>query len=142
MVIADGVVWVNTRDGPVSIDAQTLTVSEPITLDGCGNVLGMADGSLWVGVGRRTVRIDPVEREVEVILDVGPIDGAPFLATGGGAVWRPLTTSTIARIDTATNSVTEILDLRRRGQVAGFAVGHGSLWAGDYGGRDVLRIEQ
>ena len=57
-------------------------------------------------------------------------------------MWRPLTTSTIARIDTATNAVTEILDLGRSGQVAGFAVGHGSLWAGDYAGRSVLRIDQ
>ena len=142
MVIADGLVWVNTCGGPVSIDTQTLTVSEPVALSGCGNALGMADGSLWVGVGRRTARIDPVNRRVEVILDVGPIDGAPFVATGDGGVWRPLSTSRIARIDTATNTVTQILDLGRTGQVAGFAVGHGSLWAGDYGGRDVLRIEQ
>ena len=143
IVIADGLVWVNTCSGPVSIDPQTLTVSEPIALDGCGNSIGFSDGSLWVGLpGPRTARIDPGDREVEVILDIGPVDDAPFLATADGAVWRPLTTSTIARIDTATNTVSEILDLDRGGQVAGFAVGHGSLWAGDYSGRSVLRIDQ
>ena len=143
IVIADGLVWVNTCGGPVSIDPQTLTVSEPVALDGCGNSIGFSDGSLWVGLpGQRTARIDPVDREVEVILDVGPADDAPFLATADGAVWRPLTTSRIARIDTATNTVTEILDLDRSGQVAGFAVGHGSLWAGEHGERSVLRIDQ
>ena len=142
MVIADGLVWVNTCGGPVSIDPQTLAVSEPIALDGCASQIGFADGSLWVGLtGRQTARIDPVDREVEVILDVGPVDEAPGLATGDGAVWRPLTTSTVARIDTATNAVTEVLDLDRSGQPAGLAVGHGSLWAGDYGGRSVLRID-
>ena len=143
MAIADGLVWVNTCSGPVSIDPQTLTVREPIALDGCGNSIGFSDGSLWVGLpGPRTARIDPGDREVEVILDIGPVDDAPFLATADGAVWRPLTTSTIARIDTATNTVSEILDLDRGGQIAGFAVGHGSLWAGDYSGRSVLRIDQ
>lgn len=142
-VIAGGLVWVNTCHGVVSIDQQTLAVSDPIALDGCGTAIGFADGSLWVGLtGQRTARIDPIERDVEVILDVGPTDDAPFMATGGGAVWRPLTTSTIARIDTSTNTVTEILDLGRSEQVAGFAVGHGSLWAGDYARRSVLRIDR
>ena len=142
MVIVGGLVWVNTCGGPVSIDPQTLAVSEPIALDGCGNAIGMADGSLWVGLaGGRTARVDPVEREVEVILDIGPFDDAPFLATGDGAMWRGLTTSTIARIDTATNAVTEVLDLGRSGQAAGVAVGRGSLWAGDWARLSVLRID-
>lgn len=143
MVIAGDMVWVNTCSGPVSIDPRTLRVSAPVALDGCGNTIGFTDGSLWVGIpGRRTARIDPVDREVQVILDIGPIDDAPFLTTGDGAVWRSLTTSTIARLDTATDTVIEVLDLGRGGQVAGFAVGHGSLWAGDYGRRSVLRIDQ
>ena len=143
IVVVDGQVWVNTCRGPVSIDPQSLAVSDPIPLAGCANSIGYTDRSLWVGLpGRRTARIDPIDREVEAILDVGPIDDAPFLATGDDAVWRPLTTRTIARIDTATNAVTEILDLGRSGQVAGFAVGHDSLWAGDYAGRSVLRIDQ
>ncbi|MGI9031754.1 MAG: Vgb family protein [Ilumatobacteraceae bacterium] len=143
MVVTGGLVWANTCGGPVSIDPQTLAVSDPIALDGCASDIGFADGSLWVGLaGRRTARIDPVAREVEVILDVGPVDEAPGLATGSGAVWRPLTTSTIARIDTATNAVTEVLDLGRIGQPAGLVIGNGSLWAGDYGRRTVLRIDQ
>ncbi len=91
MVIADGLVRVNTCGGPVSIDPQTLAVSEPIALDGCaGHPIGFADGSLWVGLtGRRTARIDPVDREVEVILDVGPVDEAPGLATGDGRCGSP-----------------------------------------------------
>jgi len=143
VIMAGGLVWVNTCSGPVSIDPETLTVSEPIALDGCAAEIGFADGSLWVGLaGQRTARIDPVGRQVEVILDVGPVDEAPGLAVSDGAVWRPLTTSTIARIDTATNAVTEILDLGRGGQPAGLVVGHGSLWAGNYAHRSVLRIDR
>lgn len=143
MVVGGGLIWVNTCDGLVSIDPQTLTVSEPIALDGCGIAVGYTDGSVWVGLpGQRTARVDPVNRQVEAILEVGPADDAPFLATAEGAVWRPLTTATVARIDTATNTVTEILDLGRSGQVAGFAVGHGSLWAGDYRTQLVYRIDQ
>ena len=53
----------------------------------------------------------------------------------------PVTTGTVARIDTATNTVTDILDLGRTGQAAGLGVGHGSLWAGDYNQTTVLRID-
>jgi len=142
IAVAGGLVWANTCRGVVSIDQETLAVSDPIALDGCADAIGFADGSLWVAVaGQRTVRVDPVSRQVEAILDVGPIDGAELLATGDGAVWRPLTTATMARIDTATNTVTEVIDLERGGQVAGFAVGHGSLWAGDFARRNVLRID-
>jgi streptogramin lyase len=97
MVIADGLVWVNTCRGPLSIDPQTLAVSDPVALDDCGNSIGLSGGSLWVGLpDQRTARIDPVNRTVEAVLDVGPADDPPFLATDG-AVWRPLTTSTHAR---------------------------------------------
>ena len=34
---------------------------------------------------------------------------------GDGSVWVPVTTATVARIDTATNTVTEIIDLGRTG---------------------------
>lgn len=147
LVVGDGTVWALTCDtvtgsGLVSIDSQTLAVSEPIELDDCGSSIGLVDESLWVGLGGRTARVDPTNRRIETILDIGPSDGAPFLTTSDGAVWRPLTTDLIARIDTATNTVVEILDLGRSGQVAGFAVGHGSLWAGDYARRSVLRIDQ
>jgi len=148
LVVADDAIWGLTCDpvtggGLVSIDSRTLTVSDPIELDGCGSSIGFADESVWVGLpGGRTARVDPTDRQVEAILDVGPDDGAPFLTTSNGAVWRPLNTSTVARIDTESNTVTEVLDLGRSGQVAGFAVGHDSLWAGDYGRQTVLRIDQ
>ena len=67
--------------------------------------------------------------------------GHPSMATGDDAVWVPLTTGTVARIDTATNTVTEILDLGRTGQAAGLSVGHETLWAGDYRHHTVLRID-
>ena len=63
------------------------------------------------------------------------------MAAGDGAVWVPVTTATVARIDTATNTVTDILDLGRTGQAAGLSVGHESLWAGDFGQATVLRID-
>ena len=126
----------------VSVDEQTLAVSEPIGLDGCAGTLGFTDESLWVAMdGKRTVRVDPAARAVTAVVEVGPDDGAPFMATGDGAVWVPLTTATVARIDTATNTVTEILDLGRTGQTAGLGVGHESLWAGDCGHHTVLRID-
>ena len=80
-------------------------------------------------------------RAVTAVVEVGPADGAPFMATGDGAVWVPMTTATVARIDTATNTVTEILDLGRTGQTAGLGVGHQSLWAGDWGHQTALRID-
>ena len=63
------------------------------------------------------------------------------MATGDGSVWVPVTTATVARIDTATNTVTEIIDLGRTGQAAGLSVGHDSLWTGDYNPTTVLRID-
>jgi len=148
LVADDGGLWALTCDpvaggGLVSIDSQTLTVSDPVELDDCANSIGFVDESVWVGLpGGRTARVDPTDRTVEAILDVGPEDDAEFLTTSDGAIWRPLTTSIMARIDTASNAVTEILDLGRSGQVAGFAVGHGSLWAGDYGHQTILRIDE
>ena len=142
-VIADGTVWVSLCEGGVvSVDEQTLAVSEPIALDGCAGTLGFTDESLWVALDdQRTVRVDPAAGVVTAVVEIGPEDGAPFMATGDGAVWVPVTTATVARIDTATNTVTEILDLGRTGQAAGLSVGHESLWAGDYGHHTVLRID-
>ncbi len=142
-MIADGKVWVSSCEGGVvSIDEQTLAVSEPIPLDGCAGTLGFTDESLWVALDdQRTVRVDPVSGAVTAVVEIGPTDGAPFMATGDGAVWVPVTTGTVARIDTATNTVTDILDLGRTGQAAGLSVGHGSLWAGDYNQTTVLRID-
>ena len=142
-IVADGKVWVSSCEGGVvSVDEQTLAVSEPIGLDGCVGTLGFTDDSLWVALeGQRTVRVDPVTGAVAAVVEIGPTDGAPFMATGDGAVWVPVTTGTVARIDTATNTVTDIVDLGRTGQAAGLGVGHGSLWAGDYNQTTVLRID-
>ena len=142
-VIADGAVWVSLCEGGVvRVDEQTLAVSEPIAFDGCAGTLGFADESLWVALDdQRTVRVDPVARAVTAVVEIGPVDGAPFMAAGDGAVWVPVTTATVARIDTATNTVTDILDLGRTGQAAGLSVGHESLWAGDYDQGTVLRID-
>ena len=117
-VIADGTLWVSLCEGGlVSVDEQTLAVSEPTALDGCAGTLGFTDESLWVAMDdQRTFRVDPAAGVVTVVVEVGPEDGAPFMATGDGAVWVPLTTGTVARIDTATNTVTEILDLGRTGK--------------------------
>ena len=139
-MIADGTVWVSSCEGGVvSVDEETLAVSEPIGLDGCAGTLGFTDESLWVAMdGKRTVRVDPVAGAVHRGRRVGPTDGAsswpPVTVPVGGLEHR-----TVARIDTATNTVTEILDLGRTGQIAGLGVGHGSLWAGDYGQTTVLR---
>ena len=120
-VTVDGMVWVSLCEGGVvSVDEQTLAVSEPVALDGCAGTLGFTDESLWVALDdQRTARVDPVARAVTAVVDIGPADGAPFMATGDGSVWVPVTTATVARIDTATNTVTEILDLGRTGQAAG-----------------------
>jgi len=142
-VTVDGTVWVSLCEGGVvSVDEQTLAVSEPVALDGCAGTLGFTDESLWVALDdQRTARVDPVARAVTAVVDIGPADGAPFMATGDGSVWVPVTTATVARIDTATNTVTEIIDLGRTGQAAGLSVGHDSLWAGDYNQTTLLRID-
>ena len=142
-VIADGAVWISSCEGGVvRVDEQTLAVSEPIALDGCAGTLGFADESLWVALDdQRTVRVDPVSGTITAVVEIGPVDGAPFMAAGDGAVWVPVTTATVARIDTATNTVTDILDLGRTGQAAGLSVGHESLWAGDFDQGTVLRID-
>ena len=143
VMIAGGKVWVSLCEGGVvSVDEQTLAVSEPIALDGCAGTLGFTDEALWVALDdQRTARVDPVAGVVTAVVEIGPVDGAPFMATGDGAVWVPVTTGTVAHIDTATNTVTDIVDLGRTGQAAGIAVGHGSLWAGDYNQSTVLRID-
>ena len=142
-VVGGGSLWVSLCDrGLVSVDQQTLAVSEPIALDGCAGTLGFTDGSLWVAMDdQRTVRVDPVGRMVETVVEIGPDDGAGFMATGDDAVWVPVNTATVARIDTATNTVTEILDLGRSGQVAGPQRSVTYLQAGDYSRNTVLRIE-
>jgi len=142
-LIADGAVWVSSCEGGVvRVDEQTLAVSAPIALDGCAGTLGFADESLWVALdGQRTVRLDPASGVVSAVVEIGPVDGAPFMATDDDAVWVPVTTATIARIDTTTNTVTDIVDLGRTGQPAGLSIGHDSLWAGDYNQANVLRID-
>jgi len=142
-VIADGTLWVSLCEGGlVSVDEQTLAVSEPTALGGCAGTLGFIDESLWVAMDdQRTLRVDPIAGVGTAVVDVGPNDGALFMATGDGSVWVSLDTATVARIDTASNTVTEILDLGRTGQAAGLSIGHGSLWAGDYGHSTMLRID-
>ena len=142
-VVADGLLWLSLCDtGVVSVNAETLVVTEPISIDGCAGTIASLDGDLWVARDdHTTIRVDPDDRSVEAVVDVGPEGEAPFLSTGDGAVWVPLDTSKVARIDPATNAVVEVLDLGRTGQTAGLEVGHGSLWAGDYGANAVLRID-
>ena len=78
---------------------------------------------------------------MKVTLDVGHVEDQEFLATADGAVWQTLTTSTIARIDTATNTFTEVLDLAAADKPPASPPAR-PLWAGDYGRRNVLRIDQ
>ena len=63
-VTVDGTVWVSLCEGGVvSVDEQTLAVSEPVALDGCAGTLSFTDESLWVALDdQRTARVDPVAR--------------------------------------------------------------------------------
>jgi virginiamycin B lyase len=82
-------------------------------------------------------RIDPATNAIVATIPVGmgPADGA---RGPDGREWIPNGDGTISVIDPATNTVTDTVTIGGKPFVVRSAFG--SLWAGDFGGSTVKRI--
>ena len=95
------------------IDPATATVTGDITLDTFGAHVAVGAGSVWVSGGRDprgVVRIDPDSLQVLATI---PTDAPPgALVFADGALWVANGQNvTVTRIDPATNTVTDTIDL-------------------------------
>ena len=129
-----GAVWaMNCQQGGVSwiyrVDPQTnrVTGRRP------GITPVFADGSLWVVDDEETavLRIEPQSDRVQArIRSLGVDTGVPLVAVGAGfdSVWLYSDGGAVARIATATNSVTAVIPLR--GSRPSGPAGRGFLFGG------------
>ena len=142
MTFGFGSVWIAREDGSVSrVDPATNAVTATIPVGGpeafIGGDLVAGEGSIWMPTVRYLYRIDPASNAASAI-DVGIERSAGLwgagVAVAPGVVWVKTSTSTFARLDPATNSVVERLDVGRPTPLsAPYAagkpgLGFGALW--------------
>lgn len=154
MTFGFGSVWIAREDGSVSrVDPATNTVTATIPVGGpeafIGGDLVAGEGSIWMPTVRYLYRIDPATNAATPI-DVGIERSAGLwgagVAVAPGVVWVKTSTSTFARLDPATNSVVERLDVGRPTPLstpyaAGKpGLGFGALWIPIPESNEVWRI--
>jgi YVTN family beta-propeller protein len=139
IAFANGAVWVGNLDGWLSrIDPATMKATKIAMPSGVSSPM-LARGRLWVGLQDGTVAIvDPAAgtvagRTAKVDVDVDALADTP------AGIWVSTFGGSVGRIDPATGRVS----LRRRlgGRGGGIAFAGGSVWASDYDGAYVVRID-
>lgn len=112
-----------------------LTIQETIPRDGFAMAFGF--DSLWMMSGERLIRVSAADNSVaEIEIPVHEnaamlmaIDKYRDLAVGEGAVWVPdMASSTVYKVDPATNSVVLAVETDIFGGEGSIGVGHGSVW--------------
>lgn len=106
--------------------------------------VSITEDAVWVGTqGPNAVqKIDPCTSMVTTIVD---LPGTPLagLALGFGALWAPLfgSTPSLARIDLATNRLTDVFAVPYVAPEGGVATGAGSVWMAIDDGATLGRID-
>jgi DNA-binding SARP family transcriptional activator/ABC-type branched-subunit amino acid transport system substrate-binding protein len=164
LAAGDGAVWVGTgaaRGGLIErasvtatvsrLDADSARVINVARLPGRASFDGLATGVSGIAVTSAAVwaidpdgsiaRIDPGTGSVVARV---PARQATAIASGDAGVWFLTTTASgspaVARVDTRTNSVGQVIPVQTSGLV-GIAVGGGVVWASDPYDGVVWRIE-
>jgi DNA-binding SARP family transcriptional activator/ABC-type branched-subunit amino acid transport system substrate-binding protein len=168
LAVGDGAVWIgagaayrgliesNTITATVSrLDADSTRVTKVTRLPGITtadtpNSFAAASGVSGIAVTRAAVwAIDPDGSIARINPDTGTVvakvlaGGATAIASGDAGVWFLTTVNgspAVARIDTRTNSVGQVIPVQTSG-LMGIAVGGGSVWASDPYDGVVWRIE-
>lgn len=148
LAAGDGSTWVSVQDTIphlLRIDQETNNVVATISVDAALPYLVVADSGVWgaghAGATLFLMRVDTQRNEVTSVLRGigGPID------SGAGAIWATLPSgkhaaSSIARIDPATNEVTDVIPLD--GSAAQISVAGGFVWVlTDGADNEILQID-
>lgn len=141
IIAAAGQVWVSNYgdDDLVTVDPDTLAVSDPIEVGASPCGLAHGAGSIWVeNYGADTVsRVDAGTGELQETYEVG---GAPYdVAFAGGAAWvTNYADGTVSRIDADTGRTTTT---RTGGTPIGIAPAGGRVWVG-LGARGIAALDE
>jgi DNA-binding SARP family transcriptional activator len=143
-----GVAWVASREGrPVMIDGRTGR-TRPWSVKGIhvdpgtivGGTIAFGHDSLWIGLANTLTvwRVDPVA--MRVVATIRGIDARTIVPTSS-AVWVLDGGGRITRIDPQINAVAASIPFGIHESTAGLAAGDGTVWALDYEGQRLLRID-
>lgn len=134
---AGGSVWAGLGDGGIArIDTATGTVT-PVAVDGRAGWTAYDDDRVWVNVDSSVVAIDPAGGSVVDTVDVGetPEDGTVL----GDDVWVPDKSGELYRFGTGGGPAeTYPSGVGNPFVLAGW---DGQLWAVDFSGTEVVRID-
>lgn len=148
LAAGEGVAWVASREGrSVMIDGRT-GHTRPWSVEGIhvdpgttlGGTIAFGHGSLWIGLANTLTvwRVDPISRRVKAT--IRGID-ARTIASTPTALWVLDGGGRISRIDPRTNTVAASIPFGGHEYAAGLAAGDGAVWALDYEGQRLLRID-
>ncbi len=137
LAVAFGSAWLACKEGKVvrvdlsSGDATTIPTAEGT------HTFTLTDDSVWVTnyQAGNVSRIDPASNQTTIIEGAGSGVG---ITSGGGYVWAAAATG-IARIDPATNTILDVIDLGR-GEYYELVWDDGIIWASTRGHR-VLKVD-
>ncbi len=139
-VADDGSAWVGNLAGFVSrIDTKTNSIDATIELPSGASMPLVARGLVWVGLqDGSVVSVDPATNKltggaIAVDQDVDALADSP------GGIWVSTFVGSVALLDPTARRVAVKRKLPGRG--SGIAVAGGSVWASDYDGALVIRLD-
>ena len=148
LAAGDGFVWVASGDGnAIRVDGRTGGTRpwevEAIRVDpgtAVGGTIAFGHDSLWLGLANVLTlwRVDPNTSRVQAT--VRGVDARSIVPTPTG-VWVLDGGGRVSRIDPGTNAVAASIPFGGHESSAGLAAGEGAVWALDYEGQRLLRID-
>jgi sugar lactone lactonase YvrE len=142
MAERDGTLWIETPNAGtlVAFDPERGEVIDRIRIP--GGVVGVTStpSGLWAvaGEAEEVVQIDPDSRRVVARVDVeGPLGG---LAVDGDQIWTVAGRSELVRIDPASHSIAERIELESF-EAEALAIGRNVLWVSSSFEGNVLRVD-
>jgi len=138
--LADGSIWLTSKDGILRFDLATSAIVARITVGTSPHRIWFAAGSVWTSVQNpgAVVRIDPTTNTVTATIPVG---GSPVgIVDTAGSIWiADQTLDRILRLDPSTNAVIATIPLAIHPW--GITAAGGMLWVGDSRANVLLRID-
>jgi hypothetical protein len=133
-------VWVSCAlaDAVLRVDPASAEVMDRIDVTEPRGVV-FSEGAVWIGGVSAVVRLDAVTLDVVATID-GGVGRAGAIAADDAGIWVRRAGAPMRRIDTATNAVTDELDLEvdSGGDVL---VAHGAVWTTAYDDAALFRID-